>query len=334
MAEDKDARIEALRRQVKALSAIIVKVQQHAESEPELALTQARKSAEAICRSVFVAEIGEPSSSMMLDDFIKKLKEQRLLPKTIEVPLRTIQAYGNFCAHAQSDLDAEIDAAWAAPCLSALAHVTAWYFTSYLKVEVPAELTARPAPAVAAAPACEPPPSPSPHGIQPAGAAAGQLQQLEEQTSRYRSLLGGTPLVASSYREELRTIAEAFWSQRELPPIVAPVAATAYRLYAAAILFSPTRDTIGSIQSASPWVRRAAQLHGGFKDYPALERASQYFTNLLVERTPEVEMKEFLSHALRIAMVDETGEDVGRQVDSALKEIVELMQKPPSAVPR
>lgn len=59
----------------------------------------------------------------MLDELIKKLNERKLIPRKIVMPLGTIQAYGNFGAHAQTDLD-ELDAEFIAPCLAALATVT------------------------------------------------------------------------------------------------------------------------------------------------------------------------------------------------------------------
>lgn len=85
MPSDSELKIQELRDKVTALSRIILKAQQYAESDPEVALTQARKSAEAICRSVFAAEVGEPGT-IMLDELIRKLNERKLLPGKIVVP--------------------------------------------------------------------------------------------------------------------------------------------------------------------------------------------------------------------------------------------------------
>ncbi len=137
---EKDNKIKELTDKVEFLSSIIIKAHRYATTDPEVALTQARKSAEAICRNIFSAEIGEPGK-IMLDELIKKLAERKLLPTKILVPLGTIQAYGNYGTHAQSASE-NIDFNYITPCLSALAQVSSWYFTEYLKTDVPADLAA------------------------------------------------------------------------------------------------------------------------------------------------------------------------------------------------
>jgi uncharacterized protein YjbI with pentapeptide repeats len=133
-----------LHAQIKDLSRIILKAQRYAESDPEVSLAQARKSAEAICRLVFAAEIGDPGATITLAELIRRLKEARILPIKVLVPLGTIQAYGNYGAHPQGDIG-EIEPEFVAPCLAALDQVTSWYFNVYLRIELPAEL-ARPTP--------------------------------------------------------------------------------------------------------------------------------------------------------------------------------------------
>lgn len=160
MGEDSEAKYRNLRSKVVALSRIIMKAQHYAERDPEVALTQARKSAEAICRSVFAAEIGEPGK-IMLDELIKRLNEKGLVPRKILMPLNTIQGYGNYGTHAQSDLD-DLDAEYIAPCLSALATVTSWYFLDYLRMEIPAEINQGRA-IDKGAKVSLPPPTPQPH---------------------------------------------------------------------------------------------------------------------------------------------------------------------------
>ncbi|EIC20687.1 DUF4145 domain-containing protein [Thiorhodovibrio frisius] len=133
-----DERLADLEQTVVYLSRLIVKAQQYAVTDPEVALGQARKSAEAICCRLFQAEIGKPGK-MMLDELITKLQARQVIPPDVLVPLRTIQMYGNFGVHAQ-DGHREISAEWVAPCLSALAQVTTWYFTDYLGVALPSTL--------------------------------------------------------------------------------------------------------------------------------------------------------------------------------------------------
>ena len=137
---EKDLKIRELTDKVEFLSSIIIKAHKYAKDDPEVALTQARKSAEAICRNIFSAEIGEPGK-IMLDELIKKLAERKIFPTKILVPLGTIQAYGNYGTHAQSASE-NIDFNYITPCLSALAQVSSWYFTEYLKTNIPADLAA------------------------------------------------------------------------------------------------------------------------------------------------------------------------------------------------
>jgi len=128
-------------RKIDVLCSSILKARQYAHSDPETALMQARKSAEAICRHIFAAEIGEPGT-IMLDELIKRLAQKQLLPRKILIPLGTIQAYGNYGAHAQAEYDT-IDMEYITPCLSALAQVTSWYFLEYLRIDIPDQLKAR-----------------------------------------------------------------------------------------------------------------------------------------------------------------------------------------------
>ena len=65
----RDEKINELVAKVDYLTAIITKARNYAQSDPEVALMQARKSAEAVCRQVFSAEIGEPGK-LMLDVLI------------------------------------------------------------------------------------------------------------------------------------------------------------------------------------------------------------------------------------------------------------------------
>ena len=138
MPDRKNERILELSQKVDFLCEIIIKAQRYAESDPETALMQARKSAEAICRNVFSAEIGEPGK-IMLDGLIKKLAQKNMLPQKIVIPLGTIQAYGNYASHAQSDYE-KMDFGYISPCLSALAQITDWYFSEYLGIETPSEI--------------------------------------------------------------------------------------------------------------------------------------------------------------------------------------------------
>ena len=133
-----DDRLAKLERDVAYLTRLLEKATRYAASDPEVALFQARKSAEAICRRLFEAEIGRPGK-MMLEELMQKLQAKRVLPYHVVVPLRTIQDYGNYGVHPQEQ-HVEVSGEWVSPCLSALAQVTNWYFTEYLRMDVPAAL--------------------------------------------------------------------------------------------------------------------------------------------------------------------------------------------------
>jgi hypothetical protein len=133
-----DERLAELEQTVAYLSRLVLKAREYAEKDPEVALGQARKSAEAICYRLFQVEIGPPGK-MMLEDLITKLQAQRVIPPHVVIPLRTIQLYGNFGAHAQERHE-EVSVEWVAPCLSALAQVTNWYFRDYLGIALPTAL--------------------------------------------------------------------------------------------------------------------------------------------------------------------------------------------------
>jgi hypothetical protein len=133
-----DERLADLEQTVAYLSRLVLKARQYAETDPEVALGQARKSAEAICYRLFQDEIGPPGK-MMLEELMTKLQARQVIPLQVLIPLRTIQMYGNFGVHAQ-DGHGEVSVEWVAPCLSALAQVTNWYFRDYLGIALPTAL--------------------------------------------------------------------------------------------------------------------------------------------------------------------------------------------------
>ena len=117
------------------LSGIIVKAMTYADRDPETALMHARKSAEAICSSVFAREIGDPGQNR-LDKLIELLANKDKVPERVKIPLRVIQQYGNYGAHYQAD-QKSVDRAYIDPCLGALQQVTNWYYSEYLGRPIP-----------------------------------------------------------------------------------------------------------------------------------------------------------------------------------------------------
>ena len=141
MAEDnKDVRIESLEEKVVHLSRMLVKSFSYAGQDPDTFLQNARRTTEAICRFLYTKEIGEPKGKMMLNDLGRELIAKKIVPDRIGILIGTIQTYGNYAAHAQDDLT-ETTREWIAPCQTALASLTNWFFLEYLKGNIPDELS-------------------------------------------------------------------------------------------------------------------------------------------------------------------------------------------------
>lgn len=136
---NKDQQIESLEEKVSHLSRMLVKSFGYADQDPDTFLQNARRTTEAICRFIYTKELGEPKSKMMLNDYGRELLHKKLIPDKIGILIGTIQTYGNYAAHAQDDLS-EATREWIAPCQTALASLTNWFFLEYLKGNVPNEL--------------------------------------------------------------------------------------------------------------------------------------------------------------------------------------------------
>jgi len=81
--------LEHLSREVKRLRELYLKTLGYQKSDPEVALSQARKSAEAICKFIYSAEGldrgGKPVAKLMLDDLIRALDAPGIVPKAITI---------------------------------------------------------------------------------------------------------------------------------------------------------------------------------------------------------------------------------------------------------
>lgn len=125
-----EQRLEQLERTVQRIAELQKRAMSYQNNDPETALMHARKAAEAICRSIFVQEINRNVGSLMLDELIQKLTAAKVLPRPIQVPLRTIQAFGNLGAHEQDDVE-EITPEYVQSCLQSLSIVVDWYQRKY-----------------------------------------------------------------------------------------------------------------------------------------------------------------------------------------------------------
>jgi len=111
-------------------------------SHPAIALSQARKSAEAICKKIYINEnldqSGKPVDKLMLNDLISSLYRSKIIPKHISIALGTIQHYGNFGTHDQGeDGDENITEKFTQPALYALNEVVDWFLNIYFKSGIP-----------------------------------------------------------------------------------------------------------------------------------------------------------------------------------------------------
>ena len=136
---NKDQQIESLEEKVTHLSRMLVKSFGYADQDPDTFLQNARRTTEAICRFMYTKELGEPKGKMMLNDYGRELLQKKIIPDKIGILIGTIQTYGNYAAHAQDDLS-EATREWIAPCQTALASLTNWFFLEYLKGNLPNEL--------------------------------------------------------------------------------------------------------------------------------------------------------------------------------------------------
>lgn len=103
-------------------------------TDPEATLWLARKTSEAICRQLFIDTISPNPGNLMLDKMIEKLSS-KVLPKHIQVALRSIQHYGNLGAHEQGCDETLVTPHYVTACLASLESFVTWYFREYLSEE-------------------------------------------------------------------------------------------------------------------------------------------------------------------------------------------------------
>lgn len=129
-------RAELLEKDQQNIRSLVQKAAQFLETEPQVALSLARKSAEAICKQVISHEgmdlSGRPTSTMVLEQLLDVLTRGEAVPTSIKLALRTIQSYGNFGAHDQGDENDAITSEYSRTCLDALNTVATWYFSKYV----------------------------------------------------------------------------------------------------------------------------------------------------------------------------------------------------------
>ena len=132
---------ESIEEMISRVDKMYKKAKQYADQDPEVCLGLARKTAEAICKQVYIIEGMEkgakPAEKMMLNDLIGALNKKQKLPKKVVISLGTIQAFGNFGSHDQGKETLEVSSDDVRPCITALTTVTNWYLEEYHANQVP-----------------------------------------------------------------------------------------------------------------------------------------------------------------------------------------------------
>ncbi len=140
MSDTPQKKIEELENKITYLSKLLAKSFTYAQDDPDTFLQNARRTTEAICKFIYQKEIGEePKKKMMLSDLARELYNKKTIPERIGILIGTIQTYGNYGAHAQEDFS-ESTREWIAPCQTALANLSNWFFLEYMKGEIPSDL--------------------------------------------------------------------------------------------------------------------------------------------------------------------------------------------------
>jgi len=103
------------------------KTTSYSKRDPEVSLVLARKTTEAICKFVYYTHVSDKPNSLMLEKLLDIFSKDRIIPRKILTPMRTVQSFGNFCAHDQEDEYEDIDETYALPCLNALEIIMKWF---------------------------------------------------------------------------------------------------------------------------------------------------------------------------------------------------------------
>jgi len=122
------------------ITRLFKKAVSYLHSDPEVALMLSRKTAESICRCVYRESISESTKTIMLDELLKQLTTQQVLPAKVMCHLRAIQLFGNYGSHDQDDDHDEMTHEACEPCVKSLSVVYKWYVSDHLKQRIPENL--------------------------------------------------------------------------------------------------------------------------------------------------------------------------------------------------
>lgn len=131
-----EIRIEKLEEKCGRILELFQNAQKFADVHPDVALTEAGKAAEAICKQIYINgnlhEKGRPPDKMRLEDLVSQIYRNHLIPERIYNDLKAIQRYRNMGAHHTEET---ISRNHATPCLYALSNLVKWFFEE-IKVDI------------------------------------------------------------------------------------------------------------------------------------------------------------------------------------------------------
>ncbi len=135
---DVQHRLDRIEEELQRVRLLYLRTLKYKDDDPETFLMHARRAAEAICRQLFIEHVNPTPGNIMLEGLIEKLSGAGVLPRSIVIPLRTIQGYGNFAVHDASE-QGVFTPGYIQPCLQALSVVADWYFAEHLPKNGPTE---------------------------------------------------------------------------------------------------------------------------------------------------------------------------------------------------
>jgi hypothetical protein len=165
-----------------------------------------------------------------------------------------------------------------------------------------------------------------------AGSAAREMSALDAVPATladYAKKIAQLPVAASVYERDLKAIVDLIRESPEFEREHPRDSATAYRLYAASLLFGPVKQhPLKTLDLAYPWVREALRFQGAFRDQNDLREAGEFFRSLLVESPPDVLMADLLRREFRVAMLEASAVDVSKWVDQTMSFAMAIKKDP------
>ena len=108
------------------------------ENDPETSLNYGRKTVEAILKHIYTNEEfdkeSKPASILSFEEIFKNNQMKKVIPRTIQNAISTVQGYGNLGSHDQEEQEYDMmnDKLYARTCNSAIKNILKWELEIYL----------------------------------------------------------------------------------------------------------------------------------------------------------------------------------------------------------